>query len=77
MARTFFKSLIVGLMLAGLTSDAWACSVCFGDPNSKITRGIFAAVYVLLGAVLFVLGGIACTAWSWSRRAKNMTAKKG
>ena len=49
-----------------------ACSVCFGDPNSKTTHGIFAAVYLLLGLVILVLGGIAGTAVTWARRAKNV-----
>ena len=53
-----------------------ACSVCFGDPDSKISHGIFAAVCLLLGIVIFVLGGIAGTALTWAKRAKNSANSK-
>ena len=58
-----------GLALAG---EAGACSVCFGDPNSKTTQGLFAAMYLLLGVILFVLAGIAMTAWTWAKRARML-----
>ena len=60
------------LWLLTPAKDAWACSVCFGDPHSKISRGIFAAVFLLLGIVIFVLGAIAGIAVTWIRRAKNI-----
>ncbi len=60
-----------------LSKSAFACSVCFGDPNSKSTQGIFAAVYLLLGVVVFVLGGIAFTAMSWAKRARSIAAQNG
>ena len=47
-----------------------ACAVCFGDPNSKMSQGLFAAIYLLLGVVAFVLGSIAVTALTWAKRAK-------
>jgi hypothetical protein len=34
-----------------------ACTVCFGDSNSKLTEGMLAGVFVLLFCVLAVLGG--------------------
>ncbi len=49
-----------------------ACSVCFGDPQSPITRGTLAGVFFLLIVVLTVLGAIACTGWVWARRAKKL-----
>ncbi len=45
-----------------------ACSVCFGDPNSSMSRGAKAGAIFLLGVVLVVLTGIAWTAFSWLRR---------
>ena len=36
--------------------SVYSCSVCFGDPNSKMSHGLFAAVCLLLGIVIFVLG---------------------
>ena len=38
-------------------SAAQACTVCFGDSNSKLTQGMLAGVFVLLFCVLSVLGG--------------------
>lgn len=49
-----------------------ACSVCFGDPKSLQSRGLFFGVCLLLGVVVFVLGGIALTAVTWARRAKKL-----
>ena len=63
-------ALTAGALL--LTKDVLACSVCFGNPHSKMSHGIFAAVCLLLGIVIFVLGGIAGTAVTWARRAKNI-----
>lgn len=56
----------------GLTKEALACAVCFGDPNSKMSHGIIAAMYFLLGVVISVLTGIAWTAFRWAKRTKNI-----
>mgnify|MGYP001604192391 CR=1 FL=1 len=49
-----------------------ACSVCFGDPNSALSKGALAGVLFLGGTIGIVLAWIAITAWIWSRRAKNI-----
>jgi len=49
-----------------------ACSVCFGDPKSLQSRGLFFGVCFLLLLVVFVLGAVASTAVSWARRAKEL-----
>ena len=46
-----------------------ACAVCFGDPNSLLSKGVVPAVLFLMGVVAFVLGWIAFLAFRWSRRA--------
>lgn len=51
-----------------------ACSVCFGDPSSNLTKGALAGVFFLLVLVVGVLGGIAATGIVWARRAKKMRA---
>lgn len=51
-----------------------ACSVCFGDPNSSMTKGAMMGVFFLLGVVVFVLGVIASVAVVWARRAKKLQA---
>ena len=50
--------------------DLWACSVCFGDPNSPIVHGAKAGVAVLRGIVGAVICGIAAVAIYWVRRAR-------
>jgi len=51
-----------------------ACSVCFTDPNSLLTKGAQAAVFLLLGVVLFVLVWIATLMFVWSRRARKINS---
>ena len=50
----------IGLLTLALVfapGAAQACTVCFGDSNSKLTQGMLAGVFVLLFCVLSVLGG--------------------
>jgi len=49
-----------------------ACSVCFGDPKSLQSRGLFFGVLFLLGIVAAVLAAIASTAFAWARRSKKL-----
>ena len=50
-----------------------ACSVCFGNPDSQMTKGAMLGVFFLLGLVVFVLGAIASVAVTWSRRARKLS----
>ena len=52
--------------------NANACAVCFGDPNSPLTKGIKAGVVLLILVVGGVLGAIASVGISWARRAKAL-----
>lgn len=49
-----------------------ACSVCFGDPQSGLSKGVIAGVLVLLGVVGFILAWIAILIFLWSRKARKM-----
>jgi hypothetical protein len=62
------------ICLAAISSAqaAMACSVCYGDPNSPITKGVEAGVLVLLGVVGTVLFGLASLLLFWVRRAANL-----
>ncbi|MFT4587298.1 MAG: MFS family permease [Candidatus Binatia bacterium] len=49
--------LVIGLLsMAVAPLSAEACSACFGDPNSEVTRGIAWAIIFLGAIVLSVLG---------------------
>ena len=54
------------------TNPAFACAVCFGDPNSSLTKGAKAGVLVLLGVIVTLLSAIGYVIVFWSRRARAM-----
>ena len=56
-----FKALLVAAVCAVAFDPAVlrACSACYGDSNSSMSKGLVAGITVLLGVVVTVLGGIA------------------
>ena len=67
----------VAFALAVAATLAWAspvsaCAVCFGDPESPLTKGALMGVYVLVGVVGFVLLGIAATGVCWIQRGRRL-----
>ena len=52
----------------------FACSVCFGDPNSSLTQGAKAGIVFLLVIVGMVLGAIVGIALYWAHRARMLEA---
>jgi len=53
-------------------SSVSACAVCFGDPDSKLTKGAFAGVLVLFGIIATVLAGLVGTGFYWSKRSRML-----
>ena len=51
----------MAVVLAGLflVQDAGACAVCYGDPESPLTKGLEKGVLVLVGVIYTVLGAMA------------------
>ena len=49
---------ICTLLLCAQAGQTFACSVCYGAPNSKSTQSIAVAIWFLMGAVMSVLGGV-------------------
>jgi hypothetical protein len=64
----------VPLALFLLPRSAHACAVCFGNSDSKLTKGMLAGVLVLLLVVLSVLGGFAALFIYLARRAAATAA---
>jgi len=67
---------IAGLALSGALAwptDAVACSVCYGDPNSSLSKGAILGVVFLLAVVVTVLTLIVFVARTWLRRAKALS----
>ena len=54
----------------------YACLVCFGSPNSLMSKGVIAGVLFLSAVILSVLVGIAVTGFVWARRARRMEEEK-
>jgi hypothetical protein len=63
--------LIGALLLLIGTTDATACSVCFGDPDAPMTKGMAMGILALGGFITFVLAGILAFCFFLMRRAKT------
>jgi len=46
------------LFLGSQTGQALACSVCFGANDGKSTEHMAVAIWVLMGVVMSVMGGV-------------------
>jgi hypothetical protein len=51
--------ILTALFVAFWPATTEACSVCFGDPDSDLTKGLNAGVLALLVVVTIVLSGFA------------------
>jgi hypothetical protein len=60
------------LVILATSVTAKACSVCFGDPDSPMTKGAVAGVYVMIGFIGCVLTAIAGTACFWMVRGRRI-----
>ena len=65
-----FRSAMLVMLTMLATSAASACPVCFGDPNSPMTKGASNGILFLLGIVGFVQLGFVALFFSFWRRAK-------
>ena len=65
----------IGLMLwcafLVLPGPSLACSVCYGDPNSQMSKGLRMAVLALLAVVVVVLAFFAAFIFYLKNRAKK------
>ncbi len=66
------SALLICLAAISIAQPVIACSVCYGDPNSPMTKGVEAGVLVLLGVVGGVLMLVASLLLFWVRRAANL-----
>ena len=55
---------------------ALACSACWGAPDSPLTQGAKAGVFVLLAVIVLVLGGILSVMILWIKRARMLEASE-
>lgn len=72
--RTQFVFIAIGLLL--VPSILSACPVCYGAPNSPMTKSSNNAIMFLLGVVGFVQIGFIALFWSFWRRAKELRRRR-
>jgi hypothetical protein len=63
-------------VLIGAPWRAAACAVCFGAPDTPMTKGLNAGILFLLGLVILVLSGVAGFAVHLARR-QSLLARPG
>ncbi len=75
--KNFFLFVGLTFLIVLPIHSASACAVCFGDPNSQMTKGAIAGVLLLLGVVGSVLGGIVAVSFTWIARARQLEKSTG
>ncbi|MFQ6616932.1 MAG: hypothetical protein ACE5HZ_09255 [Fidelibacterota bacterium] len=71
-------SKVIGLFaLLGLPRLAWACAVCFGDPDSNLTHASTVGILTLLGVTWVVLGAFAAFFVHLKKRSKLASRHEG
>lgn len=63
---------LVALAIVLVPAVLSACPVCYGNPNSPMTKSSNNAIGFLLGVIGFVQIGFIAMFWSFWRRAKAM-----
>lgn len=64
-----FLLLLAGAAALSLPTTASACSVCMGDPSSKMAGAMNGAIFLLIGFITLVLGSIGVFMFVLARRA--------
>jgi hypothetical protein len=72
--KTQFVVIAIGMLL--VPSILSACPVCYGAPNSPMTKSSNDAIMFLLGVVGFVQIGFIALFWSFWRRAKELRRRR-
>jgi hypothetical protein len=67
---------LVAICLLLVPSVLSACPVCYGAPNSPMTKSSNNAIMFLLGVVGFVQVGFIALFWSFWRRAKELRRRR-
>ena len=50
--------LLLAIFFSSQIGQAFACAVCFGARDAKSTQNMAVAIWVMIGAVMSVLGGV-------------------
>lgn len=72
--RTQFVVIAICLLL--VPSILSACPVCYGAPNSPMTKSSNNAIMFMLGVIAFVQIGFIALFWTFWRRAKELRRRR-
>jgi hypothetical protein len=72
--KTQFVVILIALLL--VPSILSACPVCYGAPDSPMTKSSNNAIMFLLGVVGFVQVGFIALFWSFWRRTKELRRRR-
>ena len=67
---------VIAICMLLVPSIVSACPVCYGAPNSPMTKSSNNAIMFLLGVVGFVQVGFIALFWSFWRRAKELRRRR-
>ena len=70
MEKHFYKTSVI--LLAIFHELTYACSTCYGDPNSNAGKGMDMAIITLLGVITPILIAIAAGIISIGLKSKKM-----
>jgi len=62
---------LVAIILSSQIGQALACSTCMGARDSKSTEHMAIAIWVMMGAIMSVLGGVGAFGFSIWRHANT------
>ncbi len=72
-ARFVVIAAVLSLLVPAILS---ACPVCYGAPNSPMTKSSNNAIIFMLGIIGFVQVGFVAMFWSFWRRAKGLRRRR-
>lgn len=67
---------VIAIALFLIPSILSACPVCYGAPNSPLTKGSNNGIMFLLGVIGFVQVGFVAMFWSFWRRARELRQRR-
>ena len=62
---------LVAMFFSSQIGQAFACAVCFGARDSKSTQNMAVAIWVMIGVVMSVLGGVGAFSFHLWRHANT------
>ncbi len=70
------RFVVIAAVLLLVPAVLSACPVCYGAPNSPMTKSSNNAIIFMLGIIGFVQVGFVAMFWSFWRRAKELRRRR-